>query len=199
MRLTEVKPSLRRRRLPEAIAGRRHREECRQRGDARCGEPHDADLQRLGRPPRRRRHHQLHGRLQRPASGKDVPAEHVGNYVGIRIGIDVAGKSTAMTKYSNLIVESTTPYLWFNAAEATFLRAEYELRWGSEDGRPASSTRGGHPPRSRSGVRAVPTPTWPMLRAARPPIPTRWAIQCRGAEHHYNCLDAGTGELRGES
>ena len=57
----------------------------------------------------------------------------VGDYVGIRIGIDVAGKSTAMTKYSNLIVESTTPYLWFNAAEATFLRAEYELRWGSEE------------------------------------------------------------------
>ena len=57
----------------------------------------------------------------------------VGNYVGIRIGIDVAGKATAMTKYSNLIVESTTPYLWFNAAEATFLRAEYELRWGSEE------------------------------------------------------------------
>ena len=56
----------------------------------------------------------------------------VGNYVGIRIGIDVSGKATAMAKYSNLIVESTTPYLWFNAAEATFLRAEYELRWGSE-------------------------------------------------------------------
>ncbi len=56
-----------------------------------------------------------------------------GDYVGIRIGIDVAGKSTAMSKYSNLIVESTTPYLWFNAAEATFLRAEYELRWGSEE------------------------------------------------------------------
>ncbi len=57
----------------------------------------------------------------------------VGDYVGIRIGIDVAGKSTAMAKYSNMIVESTTPYLWFNAAEATFLRAEYELRWGSEE------------------------------------------------------------------
>ena len=48
----------------------------------------------------------------------------VGDYVGIRIGIDVSGKSTAMTKYSNLLVESSTPYLRFNAAEATFLRAE---------------------------------------------------------------------------
>lgn len=54
-------------------------------------------------------------------------------YVGIRIGIDVAGKSTAMSKYSNMIVASATPYLWFNAAEATFLRAEYELRWGSAE------------------------------------------------------------------
>ena len=52
---------------------------------------------------------------------------------GHRVGADVAGKSTAMAKYSNMIVESTTPYLWFNAAEATFLRAEYELRWGSEE------------------------------------------------------------------
>lgn len=52
-------------------------------------------------------------------------------YVGIRIGIDVNSKADAV-KYSNMIVESTTPYLWFNAAEATFLRAEYELRWGSE-------------------------------------------------------------------
>ena len=53
--------------------------------------------------------------------------------MGIRIGIDVAGKSTAMSKYSNMIVASDTPYLWFNAAEATFLHAEYELRWGSAE------------------------------------------------------------------
>ena len=32
-----------------------------------------------------------------------------------------------------MIVSSDTPYLWFNAAEATFLRAEYELRWGSAE------------------------------------------------------------------
>ena len=57
----------------------------------------------------------------------------VDDYVGIRIGIDVAGKSTAMSKYSNMIVASDTPYLWFNAAEATFLHAEYELRWGSAE------------------------------------------------------------------
>ena len=30
-------------------------------------------------------------------------------------------------------VTGTDPYLWMNAAEATFLRAEYELRWGSAE------------------------------------------------------------------
>ena len=55
------------------------------------------------------------------------------DYVGIRIGIDVTSKSQAMSKYSNMIVASDTPYLWFNAAEATFLHAEYELRWGSAE------------------------------------------------------------------
>ena len=68
-----------------------------------------------------------------PRMEKMFLANDVGDYVGIRIGIDVAGKSTAMSKYSNMIVASDTPYLWFNAAEATFLRAEYELRWGSEE------------------------------------------------------------------
>jgi len=57
----------------------------------------------------------------------------VGQFVGIRIGIDVASKSAAVSKYSNMIVASATPYLWFNAAEAAFLRAEYELRWGSAE------------------------------------------------------------------
>ncbi len=56
-----------------------------------------------------------------------------GEYVGIRIGIDCGSKSKAMTRCSNMIVRSDTPYLWFNAAEATFLRAEYELRWGSAE------------------------------------------------------------------
>ncbi len=52
-------------------------------------------------------------------------------YAGIRIGIDVASKADAVAKCSNMIVTSSTPYLWMNAAEVTFLRAEYELRWGS--------------------------------------------------------------------
>lgn len=52
-------------------------------------------------------------------------------YAGIRIGINVSSKATAVSAYSNLLVTGSDPYLWMNAAEVTFLRAEYELRWGS--------------------------------------------------------------------
>lgn len=54
-----------------------------------------------------------------------------GDYAGIRIGIDATSKSAAISSYCNMIVDSSTPYLWLNAAEVAFLRAEYELRWGS--------------------------------------------------------------------
>ncbi|MEG0808327.1 MAG: SusD/RagB family nutrient-binding outer membrane lipoprotein [Alistipes sp.] len=56
-----------------------------------------------------------------------------GKFAGIRIGIDVTSKSAAVENCSNMIVTSTTPYLWMNAAEVTFLRAEYELRWGTAE------------------------------------------------------------------
>ena len=133
MRLTEVKPELAQAKASEAIAGgvittnadnaQMHAAENRTTliyddwGDHRVG----ADILCY-----------MTG-YNDPRVEKMFLPNDVGDYVGIRIGIDVAGKSTAMTKYSNLIVESTTPYLWFNAAEATFLRAEYELRWGSEE------------------------------------------------------------------
>ncbi len=55
-----------------------------------------------------------------------------GVYAGIRIGSDVSSKTAAVAKYSNMVVASDTPVLWMNAAEASFLMAEYELRWGSE-------------------------------------------------------------------
>ena len=132
MRLTEVKPDLARTKASEAIAGgvitanadnaAMHAAENRTTliyndwGDHRVG----ADILCY-----------MTG-YNDPRVEKMFLPNDVGNYVGIRIGIDVSGKATAMAKYSNLIVESTTPYLWFNAAEATFLRAEYELRWGSE-------------------------------------------------------------------
>lgn len=56
-----------------------------------------------------------------------------GDYAGIRVGSDVMSKEDAVDAYSNMIVSASSPYLWFNAAEATFLRAEYELRWGSAE------------------------------------------------------------------
>ena len=59
--------------------------------------------------------------------------QEIQGYAGIRIGINVTSKAQAVSSYSNMRVTGTDPYLWMNAAEATFLRAEYELRWGSAE------------------------------------------------------------------
>lgn len=59
--------------------------------------------------------------------------QQVDGYAGIRIGINPSNKSLAVSSYCNMIVESLSPVLWMNAAEATFLHAEWELRWGSPD------------------------------------------------------------------
>lgn len=56
--------------------------------------------------------------------------ESVAMYYGIRVGSDVPGKTAFTTNYSNMKVSTTDPYLWMNAAEVSFLMAEYELRWG---------------------------------------------------------------------
>lgn len=60
-----------------------------------------------------------------------LPTVSGGIFAGVRIGSSVNSKTAFVEGYCNLIVSTDTPYLWFNAAEATFLRAEYELRWGS--------------------------------------------------------------------
>ena len=133
MRLSYVKPDIARAKAAEAIAGgiitvnadnaAMHAAENRMTliyndwGDHRVGADIISYLDGYDDP-----------RLEKMFLPNDVD-----DYVGIRIGIDVAGKSTAMSKYSNMIVASDTPYLWFNAAEATFLHAEYELRWGSAE------------------------------------------------------------------
>lgn len=52
----------------------------------------------------------------------------VDGYAGIRIGIDVANKDDMIGVYSKPIISSTSPFLWMNAAEITFLRAEGALR-----------------------------------------------------------------------
>lgn len=50
------------------------------------------------------------------------------DYYGMRIGTDPTNKSVVVSTYSNQIVDSKTPYLWMNAAEVAFLRAEGALR-----------------------------------------------------------------------
>lgn len=133
MRLTEVKPDIARAKAAEAIAGgvitsnadnaMMHASENRTTliyndwGDHRVG----ADILCY-----------LTG-YEDPRLEKMFLPNDKGDYVGIRIGIDVSSKSQAQAKYSNMIVTSSTPYLWMNAAEVAFLKAEYELRWGTTE------------------------------------------------------------------
>ena len=51
-------------------------------------------------------------------------------YAGVRIGTLVESAENSQKGYSNLVVKASDPYLWMNAAEVSFLKAEYELRWG---------------------------------------------------------------------
>lgn len=117
-------------------------------------------------------------------------------YVGIRIGIDVAGKSTAMSKYSNMIVASATPYLWFNAAEATFLRAEYELRWGSAETAKTlyeQAVRLSFEERGASGGRRLPGRRHEEARALYRPA---GQLQRIGPERDHRSLGNGCGIYR---
>jgi hypothetical protein len=52
----------------------------------------------------------------------------VRDYYGMRIGIDVANKDEMVAIYSRPVITGADPYLWMNAAEVTFLRAEGALR-----------------------------------------------------------------------
>lgn len=54
-----------------------------------------------------------------------------GEFHGMRIGIDPVNRDLMILSYSNIVIADKDPYMWMSAAEATFLRAEYELRWGS--------------------------------------------------------------------
>ena len=80
MRLSEVKPDVARTKAAEAIAAGVITANAD--NAAMHAAENDADLQRLGRPPRRRRHSLLHDRLRRPASRKDVPAQRQGRLRG---------------------------------------------------------------------------------------------------------------------
>lgn len=54
--------------------------------------------------------------------------QEIDGYAGIRIGIDVTTKDEMTGAYSKPIITNTSPYMWMNAAEITFLRAEGALR-----------------------------------------------------------------------
>lgn len=176
MRLSYVKPGIAQAKAARGNCRRHHHGQCRQCGDARCREPARRSSTTTGattvsEPTSSATWTATKTRVWKRCSCPTIPT-----YTWVsRIGIDVAGKSTAMSKYSNMIVASATPYLWFNAAEATFLRAEYELRWDRPRRRRRSMNRlSGF--RSRSGEHRGPTPTWPTPRRSPRLIPTRWAI-----------------------
>lgn len=52
----------------------------------------------------------------------------VDGYAGIRIGIDVTTKDAVTGAYSKPVMTNTSPLMWMNASEITFLRAEGALR-----------------------------------------------------------------------
>lgn len=68
-----------------------------------------------------------------PRTEKMFLENTAGTYVGVRIGSTVARKSSFVESYSNLIVSSDTPILWLNAAEVSFLLAEYYLRFANDN------------------------------------------------------------------
>lgn len=58
-------------------------------------------------------------------NGNNVQKE---GYYGVRIGIFTQKKDEMINVYSKQVITSTDPYLWMNAAEVAFLRAEGALR-----------------------------------------------------------------------
>ena len=64
-------------------------------------------------------------KLDERVGGQNVKVD---GYAGIRIGIDVANKDEVKDRYSKPVIATESPYLWMNAAEITFLRAEGALR-----------------------------------------------------------------------
>ena len=60
-------------------------------------------------------------------------ANEAGVYAGIRLGATVTKKTAFLSSYSNMIVEPDTPILWMNAAEVSFMLAEYYLRFAADN------------------------------------------------------------------
>lgn len=57
-----------------------------------------------------------------------------GGYYGMRIGIDPVDRDKMILNYSRPVITDKDPFLWMNAAEITFLRAEGALRGWSMGG-----------------------------------------------------------------
>ena len=72
------------------------------------------------------------------------------DFYGVRIGIFTEKKDDMINLYSKQIISSTDPYLWMNAAEVTFLRAEGALRGWDMGGEPQACMRKPSLSRSRS-------------------------------------------------
>ena len=66
--------------------------------------------------------------------GPDGTVTKQQGYYGVRIGTISRKKDDMINLYSKQVITSADPYLWFNAAEATFLRAEGALRGWSMGG-----------------------------------------------------------------
>ena len=56
------------------------------------------------------------------------------DFSGVRIGIDPASKAAMVDVYSKPIMTQNSPFMWFNASEVAFLRAEGALRGWSMGG-----------------------------------------------------------------
>ena len=61
---------------------------------------------------------------------KNGKKETITGFYGVRVGGSITDKDAFKAAYSNMIVDSSSPILWLNAAEVSFLMSEYELRWG---------------------------------------------------------------------
>ena len=67
-----------------------------------------------------------------PRLGSYFTAGSDGLYHGVRNGISITDGYKNSTLLSKVNCTNNDPLVWMQAAEAWFLRSEYELRWGSE-------------------------------------------------------------------
>ena len=110
-------------------------------------------------------------------------------FQGLRIGVTPASAADAKAKCSFPIVADTDPFLWMNAAEVAFLKAEYQLRWGTMSEAGALYKKGGGAVlrgarrRVGGGVSRSGGETCSLHR------PAGRYVQFRGSEYHHSGLE----------